>query len=195
MRAITTQELEDIARLRAIKYEPLTPSAPKRIASRLSRKFAISQKEMYAKIANLEDHVRLFSHLKALKVIDSASVGGVIGKNQAIVVEGVAEGGSRLGIKLLTMDPPNSVHAKLLVNPFTEPPGDKKSGSILWTVKPAAESPADKCWLTCESDFEIEGGEVYVRGLVDHIWMDFVEKLMIDVGELAPENKLTNKGG
>ena len=94
MQALEEEALKEIAERHAIDYE--TPgsllASARVIKTSMSRRFAESQEKMFQRIANLKDHTRLFSHLTAINPISSDQVARVIGENQYVIVEGIAEG-------------------------------------------------------------------------------------------------------
>src|SRR5689334_3991192 len=117
MQKLKVSALKSIAKTHAITYEQLKSSGSLGVATRMSREFSMSQKTMYKLIADIAGHTRLLPHLRKLKVITSSDLGGVLGKNESIVVEGLEEGGSKIGIKKFTLTPPSRVDGVLLTDP------------------------------------------------------------------------------
>lgn len=161
------------------------------IETRMAREFPESREQLFARIANIEDHARLFSHLTALNVISSKAVAQVIGENQFIIVEGLAEGGSKLGIKLMTLVPPERIECELFTDLFRSavragPKQDSKSGTIFWEFY---EQPSGGTIMQIRSRFQINENSAYIRGTVDHVWLDFFENVMIDLHELKRSEK------
>jgi hypothetical protein len=192
MQSLSEDLLAEIAQSHGITYEriPQRSGDPKSIKTKMRRQFPITQEELYRRISDLKDHTRLFSHLTAINVVSSEQVAKVIGPNQYIIVEGLAEGGSKLGVKLMTLDPPDSINCELYTDlfetAFRTVRADKKKGTIMWSFDSASPNTSV---MTIESTFEVADVTAYVRGAVDHVWLDFFENVMVDVGELMKEEK------
>lgn len=194
-RSLDDGTLRSIADAHSIDYVPLDTRHANGIATRMSRKFQLSKTALFDKIANLKDHTRLFSHLKAVIVVRSEDIGGAIGKNQFVIVEGLEEGGSKLGVKLITITPNHKIECELLTDPFDtaradsadNPSGkDRKRGAISWQFD---DEPNGTSRMTVQSDFQVEKDTAYVRGTIDHVWMDFFENVMLDTKELSRNKK------
>ncbi len=180
-----------------IRYSALQSSFANGIRTEMARIYNLPKSELFKKIANLKDHTRLFSHLTAINVVDSAAVANVIGPNQFVIVEGLAEGGSKLGVKLVTLTPDDEISCELVTDLFdsaiskmpdgTLRPLDKKKGVIKWKFVPVSPTQTE---MHIESDFEIGPASAYIRGAVDHVWLDFFENVMIDTGELLAPQKI-----
>lgn len=198
MKPLALGDLKSIASTRAVNYSTPQSSFSNGIRTQMARTFNMPKAELFKKIANLKDHTRLFSHLSAINVIDSSAVASVIAPNQYVIVEGLAEGGSKLGVKLVTLKPDDEISCELVTDLFNTAickdssgnvrPMDKKSGVISWKFVQAAT--AAQTTMTIESDFEIGPNSAYVRGAVDHVWLDFFENVMVDTGELTSVQKL-----
>jgi hypothetical protein len=192
MIALDDATLKAVSVEHGIDYTPIETKHAHGIATKMSRVFKLSKSQLFAKIANLKDHTRLFSHLTALNVIKSSEVANVIGKNQFVIVEGLAEGGAKLGVKLVTLTPDDKIECELFTDLFksakSNQPLHNKKGSIVWDFE-----EIDPCStkMTVESDFETPAETPYVRGSVDHVWMDFFENVMVDTRELTPAKKRT----
>lgn len=190
MRPLDEESLKSIAAEYDIEYVPVETESANAIATQMSRVFKISRSELFAKIANLKDHTRLFSHLTAINVINSADVADVIGENQFVIVEGLAEGGSKLGVKLVTLTPEERIDCELMTDPFSTAistrAADPKRGRISWVFEEVAPNTTK---MTASSDFQVEAESAYVRGAIDHVWLDFFENVMIDTRELTPTRK------
>jgi ribosome-associated toxin RatA of RatAB toxin-antitoxin module len=183
------ERILEIVKVHGITYEPLKEDQEGIIATRLSRVYPASQERLYEMIADLEDHSRLFSHCKSALVVDKTGLEKVIDENQFIVVSDVAEGGSRLAISRYTLQRPHRIDEDLMTDPWPATGvEDRKDGRISWIFEAEGD---DRCRMTCESEFEIDTGVVFVRGLIDHVWLDFFENVMVELGELSRSEKLT----
>jgi len=194
MRPLDESLLRQIAEGYGIDYDvaPSIEGGEKAIKTRMARRFPETRERLFERIADIEDHVRLFSHLKALKCIYPRDIANVIGDNQLIIVEGLAEGGSKLGVKLITKHRPERIDCELFTDLFKTVvragPSlrDSKVGAIHWEFH---EVDKHSCVMQVRSSFEVGEKTAYVRGMIDHVWLDFFENVMIDVGELQPEQK------
>lgn len=191
MLPLQLDQIQSIAAFHSIDYEPLPSDKPTVISTRMSREFNMSQEDLFAIFADLGSHPKFLPHLKAVKVITNEDIGNVLQENQVLIVEGLEEGGSRMGIKLFTLYPPNRIEGKLLTDPFPEDIllSDKKKGSINWIFEKVDDN---KTKMTIESSFDPDSNKFFNRGMVDHVWIDFFENAMIEFGELAPVDRFTN---
>lgn len=189
MQPLPLSRIREIARLHGIKYEILKPGSRKVVATRLSRTFNASQEAMFDIVADLRGHEDLFNHCKKAVVVDKNGLENVLEDNQFIVVSDVAERGSKLAISRYTLERPTRVVEDLMTDPFpAKNVRDRKDGKISWVFRKAG---GKRCTMICQGEFEIQTGKVFVRGLIDHVWLDFFEMMMIRLGELRPEDKLT----
>ena len=194
MKPLDENLLKEIATLHGIEYDtsPDMEGSERSIKTRLARRFPEPKDKLFSRVANIEDHVRLFSHLKAINCITSKDVANVIGENQIIIVEGLAEGGSKLGVKLLSLFPSDRIECELFTDLFKSATRagplrtDPKTGAIFWEFY---EVDDQTCIMQTRSCFEVGEQTAYIRGMIDHVWLDFFENLMIDLGELAPDQK------
>lgn len=124
MKSVDETELRTIANALKVDYQALpTPFNRRSLGTRMSRDFQVPKGKLYDLIADVGAHHRFFPHLKALNVIDSAMLADAIGDNQVVVVEGLAEGGSKLGVKLFTLKPPDRIEGELMTDPFVSAAG------------------------------------------------------------------------
>ena len=189
MKRLNLERLKDIARTHSIKYEILRPRSRRVIATRMSRTFNAPQRRMYEIVAKLEDHDKLLSHCNKATVVDKTGLEHIIPNNQFIVVSDVNEGGSKLAISRYTMSPPRRIDEDLMTDPFpAKGVRDRKDGKISWVFRRVGRG---SCKMICQSEFEVATGKVFVRGLIDHVWMSFFENMMVEVGELRAEDMLT----
>jgi ribosome-associated toxin RatA of RatAB toxin-antitoxin module len=190
MQALSIEKLAEIAKTHSIEWEDIKSDKDNFIESKLSRTFNATQKQMYDLIADVGGHPKFMPHLKNLVVITPEQVGNVISENQVLIVEGLEEGGSKLGFKIFTLYPPEKVEGLLITDPFPiDEIMDRKKGKITWTFEKVTETT---CKMTTVSQFDTVANTFYLRPIVDHVWMDFFENMMIELGELTPERKLTN---
>jgi ribosome-associated toxin RatA of RatAB toxin-antitoxin module len=191
MKSLELEALQAIANRHDIDYQvPETPFNRRAVISSMSRVFAIPREELYTLMADVGAHGRFFPHLRALNVIDREHLANSIGANQVVVVEGLAEGGSKLGVKLFTFKPPDRIEGELMTDPFVSAEGvtsHEKKGSIVWRFEAVDETHTR---MSVESDFGVGANSAYIRGTVDHVWLDFFENVMVYTNELAPAEKM-----
>mgnify|MGYP002783878393 FL=1 len=191
MTAMHPDQIKAIAAFHSIDYETVSSELPNVISTKMSRDFNIPQEDIFAIFADLEGHPKFLPHLKAVKVIKNADIGNVLQDNQVLIVEGLEEGGSRMGIKLFTLFPPNRIEGRLLTDPFPEDVSrsDPKKGTINWIFDKLDDN---KTKMTIESTFDPVSNKFFNRGMVDHVWINFFENTMIEFGELDPVSRFTN---
>jgi hypothetical protein len=195
LKPLAQVQLNQIAAHHEIHYEIL-PSAPNSVATRLSKVFPqVSRSQLYREMADIGRHQRFLPHLKSLVVVTPEQLGNAIAPNQTIIVESLVEGGARLGVKLFTAFPDERLLCNLITDPFPEgavaQPMDKKQGTIEW--KFADEGSGTK--MTVESNFMTTDKTVFVHELVDHVWLNFFENVMVYFGEIQPASRLTTSPG
>lgn len=189
MERLPLERLKEIAQTHSINYEILEPENERVVSTRLSRTFKESQENLYNIMADLKRHEEYFDHCAAEVVVDKTGLDHILPKNQFIVVSDVAEGGSKLAISRYTLYPSNRIEEDLITDPFpAEGVIDSKKGKISWVFEKADNG---YCRMTAEGRFEIATGQVFVRGLIDHVWLSFFENIMIEIGELNPKARLT----
>ncbi len=191
MKTLAITELARIALTHNITYDTPGSSFPFGIATTMSRVYKVPKGDLYRRIADLKAHTQLFSHLSAINVVDSASVANVIGPNQYVIVEGIAEGGSKLGVKLVTLLE-DEIRCELFTDLFKTAAfqgrkSDPKAGAITWKFQEVSPNETN---LSISSDFQVSDQTQYVRGSIDHVWVDFFENLMVEAGELTTATKL-----
>lgn len=194
LRPMAQAQLNQIASNHGIQYEIL-PSAANSVATRLSKIFPqVRKSDLYREMADIGRHQRFLPHLKSLVVVTPGQLGNAIAPNQTIIVESLVEGGSRLGVKLFTAFPEERLVCDLITDPFPEAsvgPLDNKKGKITWMFN--EEGNGTK--MTVESNFMTTDRTVFVHELVDHVWLNFFENVMVHFGEMQPANKMTVSPG
>lgn len=192
MKKLELNQLNEIASTHGITYETIVTDDAKSISSKFTKVMNSPFDELYNTLADLEQHPRFFKNLKQCIVIDKKQLGTGIEYNEYIVVESIFEGSLGISIKKVKLEP-NRITANILSNPFNTDIGelasDRKKGTITWDLERIADNETR---LTCESKFDILSGNFFERGIVDHVWLNFYENLMVHTGELQTENKLTS---
>lgn len=101
--------------------------------------------------------------------------------------EHVNEAGPMLAVVKYRFNPGESIIKEIITNPFAVEAMDKKKGVVRFDLEDAPEGGTR---LKATSIFETPAGPTpFVRGLVDHVWLDFFENVMVEFGELEQANK------
>lgn|GEM_PF-1289579 len=191
MKALAIAELDRIAKRHGIEYRSIEAKGVGSIGTKISREFAVPRPRLFELLSDPLAHQRLFSQFKLIQPIDSTKFRPLIQENEIVSLEWVDEGGAKLAFARTTILPPTKIVKEVITNPFSgrteDEPQDRKKGRITWEFDDLAD---EKCRLTCQSDFEVSEKSVFVRPLIDTVWIDFIERLMIEVGELAKQDKL-----
>jgi len=189
----SSEELRAVATQRGVDYEELLPTNSGELATRMSRVFAVDAGELRSLLQDPNAHVDLFPTFRAVHVVPRTGFEGLLAENESIVVERVEEAKSRLSVALFRVDPDGSVVKHILSDPFVPDDvdvlSDKKRGTVTFKV---IESGPGLSRLTCESSFFPKSGTVFARGLVDHVWLAFLENLMIRFEGLNAEARSTD---
>lgn len=191
MTPLTVNQLNKIADAHSITYERLKATPSRAIATRMARVFNLPQERMFEIFADVGNHTRFFPHLKKVITVSNADLGNVLEDNQVLIVEGLEEGGSKVGVKLFTLHPPDRIECNLLTDPFPENIvlSDRKRGAITWKFEKIDDNSSR---MTVESTFNPDSNKFFKRGMVDHVWIDFFENAMVELGELNPTDRFTN---
>jgi hypothetical protein len=190
---MTLKELRSIAEQRGVDYEEISSSNPGELATRVSRVFAVGADELRNLLQDPNAHVDLFPTFRAVHVVPRDGFEGLLAENERIVVERVEEARSRLSVALFRVEPDGSVVKDILSDPFVPDDvdilSDRKRGTATFNVTEVGPGVSR---LTCESSFYPKTGTVFARGLVDHVWLAFLENLMIRFEGLSSEARSTD---
>jgi hypothetical protein len=191
MKPLPNAELKKIADTHKIKYSPINAKLRRKIGTRITRVFNTPRAKLYKLLADPLAHQNLFAQFKRIQPIDTSKFKPLIGRNEIISLEWVDEGGPKLAIARTLLQPPGKIVKEVLSGPFTELGGihiqDKKKGIIIWSID---EVSPRSCKLVAESEFDVAAKSVFVRSLIDTIWIDSFERIMIAMGELTTKQKL-----
>ncbi|MET4017186.1 hypothetical protein [Bradyrhizobium sp. S3.2.12] len=198
MDILTPDEIAAIAAARDITYEPLPSDDPLVVSTRISRVFPISRDVAFRLFTDPASHVRLFSIIKGSSTIPREPIAKLMPPNQFWVIEHVEERDStpRTMLVKYTLSPPDLIVKEGIPDPFgdLDPPGggisilDKKRASVFLRMEPVSDT---QMTLTAESSFQASTGSVFMRGLIDHVWLNFFENLMVELKELLPSQLMT----
>lgn len=194
MLAKSLSELQNIANLRGITYE--TPEEEitdnqRIIKTTISKNFPLDRAAAFASFADPQTHVKYFDIIQSCTPL--IPLEGALEPNAYIVLEKVQEENlpPRLMIVKYTLDPPNLISKDAVTNPFIEIPDlplDRKKAKVRIRFE---EIGRNSTKITCESTFTTSNGPVFVRGFIDHVWLNFYEKLMVDLGEISQSDMIT----
>jgi hypothetical protein len=92
-----------------------------------------------------------------------------------------------------TLNPPDMIIKEGVPDPFADldkidPQADKKKAKVIMKF---AERGANRTLVTVESEFQASTGAVFMRGMIDHVWLNFFENLMIETRELNLADRMT----
>lgn len=192
MEALSEIQLRAIADARGIAYEtPATEESSNERVVRtiLARNFPIPQEEAYNTFADPQNHVRYFTIIKACTPL--IPLEGVLEPNQYVVLEHVQE--ERLPPRLMfvkyNLNPPFSISKEAITDPLSDVHTlDRKKGKVSLAFEKLGRNSTR---IVCDSTFTTNKGPVFIRGFIDHVWLNFFERVMIETGELNPSDMLT----
>lgn len=183
----TLEELEAIAALRGIEYvaPPEEETDTLRIVrSRLGRTIAIPRDAAFARFADPQSHIQYFEIIKDSTPL--IPLEGVLGGGQYVVLEHVQEAmlPPRMMVVKYTLSPPDLITKEAVTDPFQEGSAveDKKKGLVTLRFEEAGKNSTK---LIVESTFSTNKGPVFVRGFIDHVWLNFFERLLVETGEIS----------
>lgn len=209
MQPLPVDQLRAIADARGVTYEiPETLEAanvapdgdgnageaaqPAPVKTRMSKVVPIPQDKLFEMFANPETHVKLFSIIKGSSTVPRAGIETVVPDNEFYVLEHVEEQTvtPRLMLVKYTLQPPNKIIKEGIPDPLTNTDAlaDRKRGVVEINFEKVDDNSTR---VTTDSTFQATTGAVFMRGLVDHIWLNFYENVMVDTGEIKPEEMLT----
>jgi len=195
MQALSAEQLTSIAQARGVTYEALPSASPLTIATRMSREFPLSREFAYTAFADPATHVRLFSIIRGSTTIPKEGIAKIVPPNQFYVLEHVEEQAvtPRLMFIRYTLNPPDTIIKEGVPDPFgdldqIDPQADKKKAKVILRF---AERGANRTLVTIESEFQASTGAVFMRGMIDHVWLNFFENLMIETRELNVIDRMT----
>ncbi|GAB3840695.1 hypothetical protein GCM10028821_45980 [Hymenobacter jeollabukensis] len=160
------------------------------VVTSISKAFAIDKEAAFATFADPQEHVKYFEIIKSTTPL--IPMEGVLEANQYYVFEHVQE--ERLPPRMMliryTLNPPNSILKEAIADPFNEldPLADKKKGRVEIDFRDLGRNSTE---ITCRSTFVTNNGPVFVRGFIDHVWLNFYERLMVETGEISKDDMLT----
>jgi hypothetical protein len=199
MQALSAEQLTSIAQARGVTYEALPSANPLIVATRMSREFPLSRQFAFDAFSDPSTHVRLFSIIRGSSTIPKEGIAKIVPLNQFYVVEHVEEQDvtPRLMLIRYTLNPPDTIIKEGVPDPFGDLdalspnaviPMDKKKAKVIMKFD---EKGAYRTMVTVESEFQAATGAVFMRGLIDHVWLNFFENLMIETRELSLSDRMT----
>lgn len=191
MKPLSSTVLKQVAVKHGITYQAVNPKLRRKIGTKITRTFPVKQATLFSLLADPLAHQRLFAQFNVIQPIDTTQFAPLVSKNEIISLEWVDEGGPKLAVAKTTLVPPSKIIKEVLSGPFSELGGvqvmDRKKGVITWEVVPI---DSNSCTLTAESEFDVVAKSVFVRSLIDTIWVDSFERIMVELGELSMSQKL-----
>ena len=202
MAIINEVQLTRIARRRGVVYRAIPDSDPKMVRTFMSRKFPIPQVTMFQAFSDPVAHVRLFSIIKSSTPPIRYGIEQILAKNQFLAFEHVQESNlpARLMLVKYTLYPPRKILKEAVTDPFMEGRKggrmtkedltimDKKAAKVV--IKFEKISKAETRIVT-ESSFRVETGAVFTRKFIDHVWLNFYERMLVANGQISESEMLT----
>jgi hypothetical protein len=193
---LSLEELIAIAEARNIHYE--RPTADSLVVKTImSRNFPISRDFAFKLFSDQASHVRLFSIIKGAVTVPKEGIAKLLPLNQFLVIEHVEEANipPRMMFVRYTLNPPDMIIKEAVPDPFGDletfgdaVPMDKKKASVVMRFEDLGPRLTK---ITVESEFAAATGAVFIRGFIDHVWLNFFETLMMELRELAPSEMRT----
>jgi len=194
MKALSVDELAGIAEAHGIQYDapPDEVGGGRRVVTTtLSRSISLPRDDAFNVFADPQAHIRYFEIIKDCTPL--IPLEGPLAPNEYVVLEHVqeAELPPRLMVGKYRLEPPNRIIKEAVTDPFSggEEMQDKKKGRVELDFE---EINATTTRVTTRSVFETNDGPVFVRGFIDHVWLNFFERLLVETGEIRADQMLTS---
>lgn len=193
MEALSIERLTGIAQNRGIAYEAPEDevgSGRRIVKTTIAREFAIPQADAFNTFSDPQAHVRFFTIIKQSTPL--IPLEGALKPDEYVVLEHVQEANlpPRMMVVKYTLRPPDTIIKEAVTDPFgaANVDSDRKRGLVTMRFE---RTTATTTRVTCSSTFETNDGPVFVRGFIDHVWLNFFERLMVETGEIGPADMLT----
>jgi hypothetical protein len=193
MQPLTIERLQAIAAARGIEYDAPSYDDPKIVTTRMARVFPIPQGDAFQFFADPANHAKHFSIIKGTTAPIRVGIEGMLTENEFFALEHVEEANvpPRLMFVRYRLEPPHTIIKEAVTNPFAGPGEeveDKKKGKVVIRFEQVDDASTR---LITESTFQATTGATFVRGFVDHVWLSFFENMLVETGELAANQRMT----
>ena len=194
MEPLSLDRLQSIADARGLSYEPLEDADPLVVRTRVSRPFPVPQQTAFDAFSDPMSHVPLFSIIKGSTPAIRAGIDRLIPENQFFAFEHVEESAlpPRLMLVRYTLNPPLEILKEAVTDPFMlggDEVMDKKRGRVRLLFEKLTD---DETRIVAESTFQSTTGAVFARGFIDHVWLNFFERMMVVNGMMSEKEYLTS---
>lgn len=195
MRPLSSDEIANIANLRNLTYEAIPHENPLVVRTRISRVFPVSQQQMFDAFADPVAHVGLFPIIVGSTSPIRRGLEGVLRENEFFAFEHVQESTlpPRIMVMKYTLDSPNRISKVGVTDPFVdsgniETEQDRKKANVIMDFERVDEGSTK---LTTDGEFTATTGAIFARGFIDHVWLNFFERLMVANGQLTELEMMT----
>lgn len=193
MKPLDHQEIADIAEYHGLTYEAVPHDDPLVVRTKISKVFPLAQQQMFDAFADPVAHVGLFPIIVGSTPPIRKGLEGVLAPNEFFAFEHVQESTlpPRIMVMKYTLRPPYEISKIGVTDPFmpTEMSAmDKKRAKVSMQFDAVGENSTR---LTTDGEFVAETGAVFARGFIDHVWLNFFERLMVANGTLLETNMRT----
>jgi hypothetical protein len=201
MRPLDQAEIADIVSKHGLTYQAVEHDDPLVVRTVISKTFPISQQQMFDAFADPVAHVGLFSIIVGSTPPIRKGLEGVLAPNEYFAFEHVQESSlpPRIMIMKYTLNPPHKISKVGITDPFL--PGDALTDNVL-AMHPMDKKKASvtmkfdavgdqETRLTTDGEFVAETGAIFARGFIDHVWLNFFERLMVANGTLTERDMKT----
>ena len=189
------QQLPDQTRSvhHGIKYRALRAKDPLVVRTEMSKAFPIPQQAMFDSFADPVAHVRLFAIIKSSTKAIRKGIENLLGENQFYAFEHVQESNlpPRLMLLKYTLEPPTRITKVGVTDPFlveTVRPMDKKKAAVTMDFAALSKQETE---FKVTSSFATTTGEIFSRGFIDRVWLNFFERMMVANGMLKKRDMQT----
>jgi hypothetical protein len=184
MRRLDQIEIADIADQHGLTYEAVPHDDPLVVRTIISRVFPIPQKQMFDAFADPVAHVGLFPIIVGSTSPIRKGLEGVLAPNEFFAFEHVQESNlpPRIMVMKYTLNPPFEISKVGITDPFLPDelrPMDRKRATVTMKFDAVGDNETR---LTTDGEFVAETGAIFARGFIDHVWLNFFERLMVANG-------------
>jgi len=194
MRPLSTQQIENIVNLRGLTYEAIPHADPLVVRTRISRSFPVPQQQMFDAFADPVAHIGLFPIIVGSTSPIRRGLEGVLKPNEFFAFEHVQESTlpPRVMVMKYTLEPPYKISKIGVTDPFVDEGDvkiqDKKKAKVSMQFD-AIDSQTTN--LITDGEFAATTGAIFARGFIDHVWLNFFERLMVANGQLMETDMMT----
>ena len=187
MQPLSREEIRRIVKAHGIRYRAPKDKDPLMVKTTMSKVFPISQRAAFEAFSDPVAHVGLFEIIKGSTKPIRKGIEPLLKPNQFLAFEHVQESSlpPRLMVMKYTLDPPRSISKEGVTDPFLASDvvvQDRKKAVVRMDFKRMA---AQQTEIKTTSAFVATTGEVFSRGFIDRVWVNFFERMMVANGMIT----------